>query len=219
MKIGILGAGFIGRAMATLARNGGHEVMISNSRDPRTLTSTASAIGCALGTAEEAAKFGDVVVVAVPFMNIDALPVAALDGKIVIDTGNYYPERDGQIAALDSRSTTTSQMLAAALPGAKVVKAFNAILAKDLETDGKPAGTPNRRALPFAGDDGQAKHVVSGFLDQLGFDPVDAGTLAESWRFERAKPVYCVALDRAGMVEGLAAAKWDVELPHGSWRR
>ncbi|MBK5122465.1 NADPH-dependent F420 reductase [Burkholderia sp. R-69980] len=219
MKIGILGAGFIGRAMATLASNGGHEVMISNSRDPRTWTSTASAIGCALGTAEEAAKFGDVVVVAVPFMNIDALPVTALDGKIVIDTGNYYPERDGQIAALDSRSTTTSQMLAAALPGARVVKAFNAILAKDLETDGKPADAPNRRALPFAGDDEQAKRVVSGLLDQFGFDPVDVGTLADSWRFERAKPVYCIALDRAGIVEGLAAAKRDVELPHGSWRR
>ncbi|NPT43003.1 NADP oxidoreductase [Paraburkholderia sp. 1N] len=219
MKIGILGAGFIGRAMATLARNGGHEVMISNSRDPQTLISTAAAIGCALGTADQAAKFGDVVIVAVPFSSIDALPVAALDGKIVIDTGNYYPERDGQIAALDRRSTTTSQMLAAALPGARVVKAFNAILAKDLETDGKPAGTPNRRALPFAGDDAHAKQIVSGLLDQLGFDPVDAGALADSWRFERAKPVYCIALDRAGIVEGLAAAKRDVELPHGSWRR
>jgi predicted dinucleotide-binding enzyme len=218
MKIGILGAGFIGRAMATLASNAGHEVMISNSRDPRTLISTAAAIGCALGTAEQAARFGDVVVVAVPFSSIAALPVTALDGKIVIDTCNHYPERDGRIEALDSRSTTTSQMLAAALPGAKVVKAFNAILAKDLETDGKPADAPNRRALPFAGDDAQAKHVVSGLLDQFGFDPVDAGTLADSWRFERAKPVYCIALDRAGIGEGLAAARRDVELPHGSWR-
>ncbi|MFM0502107.1 NADPH-dependent F420 reductase [Paraburkholderia caffeinilytica] len=218
MKIGILGAGFLGRAMATVAKNHGHEVMISNSRDPRTLISAAAALGCALGTAEEAAKFGDVVVVTVPFSSIDALPVAALDGKIVIDTCNYYPHRDGQIEALDSRATTTSQMLAAALPGAKVVKAFNAILAKDLETDGKPADAPNRRALPFAGDDEQAKHVVSGLLDQFGFDAVDAGALADSWRFERAKPVYCIALDRAGIAEGLAAAQRDVELPHGSWR-
>ncbi|MFM0043405.1 NADPH-dependent F420 reductase [Paraburkholderia sediminicola] len=218
MKIGILGAGFLGRAMATLAKNHGHEVMISNSRDPRTLISTAAAIGCVLGTAEDAAKFGDVVVVTVPFSNIDALPAAALDGKIVIDTCNYYPDRDGQIEALDSRSTTTSQMLAAALPGAKVVKAFNAILAKDLETDGKPADAANRRALPIASDNAQAKHVVSGLLDQFGFDPVDAGVLADSWRFERAKPVYCIALDRAGIAEGLAAAKRDVELPHGSWR-
>ncbi|MFM0302187.1 NADPH-dependent F420 reductase [Paraburkholderia sediminicola] len=218
MKIGILGAGFLGRAMATVAKNHGHEVMISNSRDPRTLISTAAVLGCALGTAEEAAKFGDVVVVTVPFSNIDALPAAALDGKIVIDTCNYYPDRDGQIEALNSRSTTTSQMLAAALPGAKVVKAFNAILAKDLETDGKPAGAANRRALPIASDNAQAKHVVTGLLDQFGFDPVDAGALADSWRFERAKPVYCIALDRAGITEGLAAAQRDVELPHGSWR-
>lgn len=218
MKIGILGAGFLGRAMATLAQRHGHEVMISNSRDPRALISTAAVLGCALGTALEAAKFGDVVVVTVPFSSIDALPVAALDGKVVIDTCNYYPDRDGRIEALDSRSTTTSQMLAAALPGAKVVKAFNAILAKDLETDGKPADAPSRRALPFAGDDERARHVVRGLIDQFGFDPVDAGALADSWRFERAKPVYCIALDRAGIVEGLAAAQRDVELPHGSWR-
>lgn len=219
MKIGILGAGFIGRAMAALARNAGHEVMISNSRGPQTLTSTAAALGCALGTAEEAAKFGDVVIVAVPFGSLGALPVAALDGKIVIDTCNHYPDRDGRIEALESGSTTTSQMLAAALPGAKVVKAFNAILAKDLETHGKPAGAAGRRALPLAGDDAQAREVVSGLVDQFGFDPVDAGTLADSWRFERAMPVYCIPLDRAGIVEGLAAARRDVELPHGSWRR
>ncbi|MFM0554414.1 NADPH-dependent F420 reductase [Paraburkholderia sediminicola] len=218
MKIGILGAGFIGRAMATLAKQNGHEVMISNSRDPRTLISTAAALGCVLGTAQEAAKFGEVVVVAVPFSNIDALPAAALDGKIVIDTCNHYPERDGRIEALDSHATTTSQMLAAALPGARVVKAFNAILARDLETDGSARDTPKRRALPFAGDDEHAKRVVSGLLDQFGFDPVDAGALADSWRFERAKPVYCIPLDRAGMLEGLAAAQRDVELPHGSWR-
>ncbi|RDJ99640.1 NADPH-dependent F420 reductase [Paraburkholderia lacunae] len=219
MKIGILGAGFIGRALATLARNSGHEVMISNSRDPRTLINTAIVLGCAVGTAEDAAKFGDVVVAAVPFRNIQALPAAALGGKIVIDTCNHYPEHDGRIEALEQHTTTTSQIMAAALPGARVVKAFNAILAKDLETDGKPAGTPKRRALPFAGDDEEARRVVSTLLDQFGFDPVDAGTLADSWRFERAKPVYCIALDRAGLVEGLAAARRDVELPHGSWRR
>lgn len=221
MKIGILGAGFIGRAMAALAQQNGHMVMISNSRDPRTLFTTAAALGCAVGTAREAALFGDVVVVAVPFSSIDALPAGALDGKIVIDTCNYYPDRDGRIEALESRATTTSQLLAATLPGARVVKAFNAILAKDLETDGTPPnapGTPKRRALPFAGDDDEAKRVVSGLLDQFGFDSVDAGALADSWRFERAKPVYCTALDRAGMLEGLAAAQRDVEVPHGSWR-
>ncbi|NYH20189.1 NADPH-dependent F420 reductase [Paraburkholderia bryophila] len=219
MKIGILGAGFIGRAMATLAKQSGHDVMISNSRDPSTLMSTAAALGCKLGTAEQAASFGEVVVMAVPFSQIGALPVAALDGKIVIDTGNYYPERDGHIAALDERSTTTSQMLAAVLPGAKVVKAFNAILAADLGTDGRPAGTPQRRALPFASDDAAAKRVVSGLMDQFGFDPVDVGALRDSWRFERAKPVYCIPFDRDGLLAGLTAAQRDVELPHGSWRK
>ncbi len=218
MKIGILGAGFMSRALATLAKQNGHEVMISNSRDPRTLISTAAATGCAIGTAQEAAAFGEVVVVAVPFGSIHALPAAALDGKVVIDTCNYYPQRDGPIEALDTHATTTSQMLAAALPGVKVEKAFSAILAKDLETDGKPAGAPNRRALPLAADDESAKRVVSELVDQFGFDSVDAGALADSWRFERAKPVYCIALDRAGLVEGLAAAQREVELPHGSWR-
>nr|WP_164853719.1 NAD(P)-binding domain-containing protein [Paraburkholderia kirstenboschensis] len=218
MKIGILGAGFLGRALATVAQRHGHEVMIANSRDPNTLISTAAALGCATGTAQEAAKFGDVVVVSVPFGQIDRLPVAALDGKIVIDTCNHYPDRDGPIEALENGVTTTSQLLAAALPGARVVKAFNAILAKDLETAGAAPGTPNRRALPLAAEDEQAKRVVSELMDQFGFDPVDAGPLADSWRFERAKPVYCIAHDRAGMVAGLAAAQRDVELPHGSWR-
>ncbi|CAB3725128.1 NADPH-dependent F420 reductase [Paraburkholderia rhynchosiae] len=218
MKIGILGAGFLGRAMATVAQRNGHEVMIANSRDPKTLISAAAALGCATGTAQEAAKFGELVVVAVPFGQIDALPAAALDGKIVIDTCNHYPDRDGRIEALENGVTTTSQLLAAALPGAKVVKAFNAILAKDLETDPTAPGTPNRRALPLAGGHEQAKRVVSELVDQFGFDPVDAGGLADSWRFERAKPVYCIRHDRAGIVAGLAAARRDAELPHGSWR-
>jgi 8-hydroxy-5-deazaflavin:NADPH oxidoreductase len=221
MKIGILGAGFLGRAMATLAQQKGHTVMISNSRDPRTLVSAGAALGCALGTAQEAALFGDIVVVAVPFSGIEALPAAALEGKIVIDTCNYYPDRDGRIEPLERRTTTTSQMLASALPGARVVKAFNAILARDLEAGGTAPHVPNapkRRALPLASDDAEAKTVVSDLLDQLGFDPVDAGGLADSWRFERAKPVYCIPLDRAGMLEGLAAARRDVEMPHGSWR-
>ncbi|WP_272942400.1 NADPH-dependent F420 reductase [Paraburkholderia xenovorans] len=219
MKMGILGAGFIGRAMATLAKQSGYDVMISNSRGPQTLMSTAAAIGCHVGTAREAAVFGDVVVVAVPFHSYPALPVAELEGKIVIDTCNYYPERDGHIDALDQYATTTSELIARHLHGARLVKAFNAILAKDLETDGTPPGTPHRRALPMAGDDLAAKQAVAGVLDQFGFDAVDAGPLSASWRFERAKPVYCVRLDREGLLEKLAEAKRDVEVPHGSWRR
>ncbi|VVD31686.1 NADPH-dependent F420 reductase [Paraburkholderia dioscoreae] len=219
MKMGILGAGFIGRAMATLAKQSGYEVMISNSRGPETLMSTAAAIGCRVGTAREAAAFGDVVVVAVPLRSYPALPAAELEGKIVIDTCNYYPDRDGHIDVLDQYAMTTSELMAGHLHGARLVKAFNAILAKDFETDGTPAGTPHRRALPMAGDDLAAKQVVAGILDQFGFDAVDAGSLSGSWRFERAKPVYCVRLNRAGVLEKLAEAKRDVELPHGSWRR
>ncbi|MFM0740953.1 NAD(P)-binding domain-containing protein [Paraburkholderia xenovorans] len=235
MKIGILGAGFIGSAMAALAVRAGHQAMISNSRDPRTLADTAAELGCEAGSAEEAARFGDVVVIAVPFNRRNGLPATALAGKIVIDTCNYYPDRDGQIEALDKRETTTSQLLAAALPQARVVKAFNAILAKDLDPrssadgaasergeisrSGQPAGTANRRALPLASDYADARQIVSALVDEFGFDPVDAGALAESWRFERAKPVYCIPFNRAGLIGGLAAATRDAEQPHGSWRR
>lgn len=218
MRIGIIGAGFIGRALATLATNHGHQVMVSNSRGPETLSSTIASIGCAAGTADDAATFGEIVVIAVPFRNYRSVPAAPLGGKVVIDTCNYYPQRDGQIEALDTFSTTTTELIAAHLPGAKVVKAFNAILERDINTTGRPAGTPGRRALPVAGNDQDAKRLVVDLLDQWGFDAVDAGSLAESWRFERAKPAYCIPLDRDELSGKLAAAQRDVEMPHGSWR-
>lgn len=219
MNIGIIGAGFIGRALAALAIKSGHDVMISNSRSPKTLGSTVAALGCKVGTAAQAAAFGDVVFVAIPFYAIDALPAPALAGKTIVDANNYYPQRDGAIEALDQHRDTTSGLLARQLPGATVVKAFNAILQGDLETDGRPSGTPNRRALPIAGDDAAAKRVVTGLLDQFGFDTVDAGSLEDSWRFERAKPAYCVPLNAADLRTALAAAERTVEVPHGSWRR
>ena len=219
MKIGIIGAGFIGRALATLAVKSGHEVMISNSRHPRTLGSTAVAIGCKIGTAQDAAAFGDVVFVAIPLLAYKEIPAQPLAGKIVVDANNYYPQRDGAIEALDSHATTTSEMLAEHLAGAKVVKAFNAILQGDLEKDGRPAGAPDRRALPIAGDDAHAKQVVTGLIDAFGFDVVDAGPLSEGWRFERAKPAYCIPLDVAGLKQALAAAERDIDVAHGSWRR
>lgn len=219
MKIGIVGAGFIGRAIATLAVRAGHEAMISNSRGPRTLGSTAVAIGCRVGTVEQAAAFGDVVVIAIPFAAIHELPAPAFEGRIVLDANNYYPDRDGRIEALDTHATTTSEMLAAHLPGAKVVKAFNAILQRDLEKDSRPRGAPDRRALPIAGDDAHAKRTATALLDDLGFDAVDAGPLAEGWRFERAMPVYCIPLGADALRRGLADAQRGVEVPHGSWRR
>lgn len=219
MKIGIIGAGFIGRALASLAVRSGHDVMISNSRSPVTLGSTAVAIGCKVGTAHDAAAFGEVVFVAIPLLNYKAIPVQPLAGKVVVDANNYYPQRDGQIEALVTQQATTSGLLAQHLQGARVVKAFNAILQGDLEKDGRPAGSPDRRALPIAGDDAAAKKVVTALIDAFGFDVVDAGPLSEGWRFERAKPAYCIALDVEDLERALAAARRNVELAHGSWRK
>ncbi|BCH29786.1 hypothetical protein MesoLjLc_17160 [Mesorhizobium sp. L-8-10] len=219
MKIGIIGAGFIGRALARLAVSHGHDVMIANSRGPQTLTSTAVALSCRTGTVAEAARFGDVVVVSIPFRAIFDLDPAALSGRIVVDTNNYYPERDGVFPALDDNSDTTGEMLQRHLVDARVVKAFNAILQGDLESDPRPEGAADRRALPIAGDDPDARAIVAALMDEFGFDPVDVGKLAESWRFERGKPGYCVPLDKAAMVEALAAAKRGEAVPTGSWRR
>ncbi|WGS55276.1 NAD(P)-binding domain-containing protein (plasmid) [Paraburkholderia sp. D15] len=216
MKIGIIGAGFIGRAVARLAVQHGHEVMISNSRHPRTLASTMVAVRCQVGTAQMAAEFGDVVLVAVPFFAARDLAPQPLAGKIVMDANNYYPQRDGNEEALDNHTTTTSEILANHLRGARIVKAFNAILERDIEKDSRPHGAADRRALPIAGDDKEAKRVVSELLDDLGYDVVDAGALAEGWRFERARPAYCVPLDVAGLKQALENAGSSVA--EGSWR-
>ena len=216
MRIGMIGAGFVSQNVAKLAIARGHEVMVSNSREPKTLFSVGAALGSRTGTAEEAAKFGDIVLVAVPLTAFDALPVEALAGKVVMDANNYYPQRDGQIAELDAEKETTSERLRRFLPGARIVKAFNAIRAIELPSDAKTAGETGRRALPLAGDDLEAKQIVMALTDDLGFDPFDAGSLADSWRFERAKPAYCVPLDREGLKNALAAAKRDCEGPQDS---
>lgn len=194
MKIGIIGAGFVGRAVAKLAIKAGHQVMLSNSRGPQTLFSLKPMIGCETGTAAQAASFGDIVVIAVPLTAIGQLPVAEIAGKPVIDAVNYYPERDGQVAELDNRSATTSEYLAGFLPQSKVTKAFNAIQMTDLESDGLPSGDAQRRALPLAGDDPETKKAVIALYDAFGFDAVDTGALSEGWRFERGMPTYCVRM-------------------------
>lgn len=135
-----------------------------------------------------------------------------------MDANKYYPERDGHIETLDAHATTTSELLSSHLAGAKVVKAFNAILQGDLEKDGRPPGSPDRRALPVAGNDAEAKRICTDLIDQLGFDVVDAGPLAEGWRFQRAMPAYCIPLETLGLQRALAVAERGVELPHGSWR-
>ncbi|KFX19877.1 NAD(P)-binding domain-containing protein [Pectobacterium betavasculorum] len=204
MKIGIIGAGFVGRAIAKLALQNGHQVMLSNSRDPQSLFSLRPMIGCDIGTATQAALFGDIIVIAVPFTAIDKLPEQALQGKSVVDAVNYYTERDGEVTALDTRSTTTSELLAGYLPGAKITKAFNAIPMTQLESDGLPAGSTHRRALPIAGDHEQEKAMVAELYDAFGFDVVDAGKLSEGWRFERNMPSYCVRMTKAELTTALA---------------
>jgi predicted dinucleotide-binding enzyme len=205
MKIGIIGAGFIGRAVTAVAIKHGHEVMVSNSRSPDTLFSLVGGTGCKAGSAQQAAEFGDIVLVAIPLKHYQAVPVAAVEGKIVLDANNYYPQRDGHIAELDRNELTTSELLARHLPKSKVVKVFNAIIATDIEKDGRPAGAPDRRAHPIAGDDAAAKQVVADLLDQFGYDVVDAGPLKEGRRFQRDTPAYCVPLNTAKLREALAA--------------
>jgi len=207
--IGLIGAGHIGSQLARLAVAQGYDVVLSNSRAPETLATLVAELGAKAraATPSEAAQAGDLVVVTIPLKNYRSVPVAPLAGKIVIDTNNYYPTRDGQIPELDDESTTTSELLQAHLPQSKVVKAFNHIQASQLTTDGKPTGAKDRRALVIAGDDAAAKTTVVKLLDQFGFDTVDAGPLSESWRIQRDTPGYGPRRTAEELRRDLAAAK------------
>ncbi|MBW6527408.1 NAD(P)-binding domain-containing protein [Sphingomonas sp. RHCKR7] len=217
MRGGIIGAGQVGQALARRAVLAGHDVTLANSRAPETIYDLAATIGCAAARAEDVPALSELVVLAIPFTAVFGLAPELLAGRTVVDANNYYPDRDGRIAALDSRSTTTSEMVARHFPAAAIAKAFNAILARDLRAPPVlPGGA--RRALPIAGDDEGACAQVAALHGSLGYAAVDAGPLAEGWRFERAKPAYCVPLDRAGLVAALDAAERDVDRPEGSWR-
>ena len=207
--IGLIGAGHIGSQVARLALAHGYNVVISNSRGPETLAALVAELGpgARAATSVEAATAGDLVVVTVPLKNYRDVPVAPLAGKIVIDTNNYYPQRDGHIAELDNESTTTAELLQAHLPTSKVVKAFNHIYAAELTTHGQPAGSTNRRALVIAGDDKAAKATVTQLLDQFGFDTVDAGPLKEGWRIQRDTPGYGPRRTADELRRDLAAAR------------
>jgi predicted dinucleotide-binding enzyme len=207
--IGLIGAGHIGSQVARLAVASGYDVVISNSRGPQTLSALVEELGARAraGTALDAAQAGDIVVVTIPLKNYRQVPVEPLAGKVVIDTNNYYPERDGHIPELDDESTTTSELLQAHLPKSRVVKAFNHIYAAELTTHGQPAGSRNRRALVIAGDDPQAKKTVAQLLDQFGFDTVDAGPLREGWRIQRDTPGYGPRRTAEELRRDLAAAR------------
>lgn len=209
MTIGLIGAGHIGSQLARLAIKHGHYVIISNSRGPATLVDLIKELGPMAKAAlpEEAALAGDLVVVTIPLKNIEQLPVGVLAGKVVIDTNNYYPERDGRIPELDDESMTTAELLQDFLPMSKVVKAFNHIAAAALTAEAQPAGTPNRRALVIAGDDENAKAQVAALIDEFGFDVVDAGPLSEGWRIQRDTPGYGPRRTADEIRGDLAAAK------------
>ena len=206
--IGFIGAGHIGGTLAQLAITKGYDVVVSNSRGPETLTELVDQLGdrARAGTSTEAAEAGDVVVVTIPTKNVHDVPVEPLAGKVVIDTNNYYPQRDGQIPALDDESTTVSELLQTHLPQSHVVKAFNHISSGDLGTIGVPAGTPNRRALAIAGDSDEARAAVAELIDELGFDTVDVGPLAEGWRYQRDTAAYVQGYDADGLRAALAKA-------------
>jgi hypothetical protein len=207
--IGLIGAGHIGSQVARLAVKNGDHVVISNSRGPETLADLVRELGplARAATAEEAARAGDLVVVTIPLKNLADVPVAPLAGKIVIDTLNYYPQRDGHIADLDNEKTTTSEMVQRHLAASKVVKAFNHIYAAELTTHGQPAGSANRRALAIAGNDAAAKKIVAELLNQFGFDTADIGPLSESWRIQRDTPGYGPRRTAEQLRQDLAAAK------------
>jgi len=212
--IGFIGAGKIGSQLARLSIQNGYHVVVSNSRGPETLAALVQELGpqARAATARDAARAGDIVVVSVPLKNYRSVPVEPLAGKVVIDTNNYYPQRDGHIAALDDESTTTAELLQDHLPLSRVVKAFNHIYAAELTTHGQPAGTKNRRALVIAGDDEEAKQTVEKLLDQFGFDTVDAGPLAEGWRIQRDTPGYGPRRTATELRRDLAAARRYAEL-------
>ena len=190
--IGLIGSGNIGGTLAHLTVSAGHDVVLSNRRGPETLRDLVAELGprARAGTPQEAAEAGDLVVVTIPLRAYRSVPVEPLRGKVVIDTNNYYPQRDGQVAELDDESTTTSELLQAHLPESKVVKAFNNIYAGFLGRLARPVGDPDRSVLAIAGDDAAAKATVARFLDDIGYDAYDAGPLAEGWRYQRDEPAY-----------------------------
>ncbi len=207
--IGFIGAGHIGSTLARDFVQHGYDVVLSNSRSPETLADLVAELGpkARAATPAEAAAAADIAVVTIPLKAIDSVPIEPLAGKIVIDTNNYYPQRDGQIPELDNESTTTSELLQAHLPTSKVVKAFNHIQFNQILDHAKPVGTPGRRALAVASDDPEAAAKVASIIDEFGFDPVVVTPLSEGWRFQRDTPAYVTVRTANELRTDLANAK------------
>ena len=206
MDIGIIGSGNIGGTLTRHLTALGHQVSIANSRGPASLAALAAETGATAATVEQVARAQDVVIIAVPEAAVPQLPrdILAATSAVIVDTGNYYPVRDGRIAEIDD-GLNDSEWVAQAL-GSRVVKAFNNIFANSLATRGVSAGTPGRICLSVAGDEPRAKELVLGLIDELGFDGIDAGTLADSWRQQPGTPAYCQDLDVDGLKAALAQA-------------
>lgn len=193
MNIGIIGAGHIGGTTARLFIDAGHQVAISNSRGPETLRDLIAELGpgARAVTPEEAARFGEVVLLAIPLKDYTTLPVEELRGKVAIDAMNYYPDRDGHIAALDAHESASSELVAVHLRDARVVKAFNTIWFEHLRTKGnKSVPVEQRRVIPIAGDDVVAKEIVATLIEEIGFGAFDMGSLHDSMRQEPEQPIY-----------------------------
>jgi predicted dinucleotide-binding enzyme len=191
--LGIIGSGAIGGTLARLAVAAGLDVILSNSRGPETLTELVQELGprARAAAVTEVAREADLVIAAIPLIAYTDLPADDLAGKIVIDTTNYYPQRDGQIPDLDEDKSAASQLVQARLAASRVVKAFNNITFASLGNGARPAGASDRSALPIAGEDAAAKARVADLLNALGYDALDTGGLAGSWRSEPGTPVYC----------------------------
>jgi predicted dinucleotide-binding enzyme len=208
MKIGIIGAGNIGGNLTRRLTALGHDVSVANSRGPETLSDLAAETGATPAPLAEVVSGAEIVIVSIPEKAVPVLPKDLFDhaaeGVAVIDTGNYYPQRDGRIDAIENGQTESAWV--AEQLGKPVVKVFNNVYAQHLLDRGVPAGTAGRIALPVAGDDQLAKEKVMQLVDELGFDPVDAGHLDESWRQQAGTPVSGTDLDVEGVREGLAGA-------------
>jgi hypothetical protein len=190
--VGIIGSGHIGSTVGRLAIDAGHDVLLSNSRGPQTLQELVAELGprAQAATRQEAATTGEIILVSIPVKAYPEVSDAPLGEKVVMDTGNYYPQRDGRVPELETKSLTESQYLLAQLRDAQLVKVFNNIFFKHLLNLARPSGAADRSSLPIAGDSATAKTAVTEFLDSIGYGAVDGGSLADSWRQQPGTPVY-----------------------------
>jgi 8-hydroxy-5-deazaflavin:NADPH oxidoreductase len=206
--IGIIGSGHVGSNLATAAIAHGYDVVLSNSQGPDSLAGLTGQLGpnARAATPQEAAAAGDFAIVAIPVTTIEQVPVEPLAGKVVIATINYFPQRDGHIAAIDNGTTTVPGILQAHLPASKVVRAFSMLDAADMSGDGHPKGDPKRRALALAGDDPGAKQLVAALYDEFGFDSLDLGGLDEAWRVDAGQPAFVTRQNLAELQANVAKA-------------